>query len=320
MVALLVSTLSVVSSAEAGYWKMQGDPQLDFGPNNQSREWVAQGATIQIRDYSARHVTVTESGMVGGGFNTITWRSEWSPPDQIMPSEVINVSVKATLTSLSYERPQWPWDIEVPMCQFTGLGGPIMVINGEDINATAPGQSRVTTNTSVKASAGNNAAAILKFSIPIRYGYHFQVIIPYVWVEGTTSAPIGGPNTGQSSSSSGGSEQQIFSSANDYAVSGLGMPVPFTLNQATKITYIMTYHWNDGRGAPGGGSVKVLRDNGETYGPWPVSVTNGVYWIASPNVVLPPGRYELRDSEPQTWSKNKESNWQGHMVIKGIPQ
>ena len=133
-------------------------------------------------------MTTSESGVVGGGFNTITWRSEWSPPAQIIPGEVINVTVKATLTNLSYERPQWPKSFEVPFAQFTGLGSPIMVINGEDIKATAPGQARVTTNTTVRASGGNNAGAVLRFSIPTNYGGGVQVTVPYAWVD---SASLG---------------------------------------------------------------------------------------------------------------------------------
>lgn len=188
LIAALAAGLLGVSPVEAGYWQLQGEPSMTFGPDGRSREWVAQGAVIKIIDYSARHVNVSESGVVGGGFNTITWRSEWSPPAQILPGEVINVTVKATLTSLSYERPQWPWTFEVPMAQFTGLGGPIMVINGEDIKATAPGQSRVTTNSTVRSSAGNNAGAVLRFAIPTRYSGGVQVVVPYVWVD---SAPSG---------------------------------------------------------------------------------------------------------------------------------
>ena len=179
---------SRIASTETGYWSRQGDAVITFGPDGRTREWVAQGATIQILDYSAHHVTVTESGSVGGGFNTVTWRSEWSPPDKIIPNEVIGVSVKATVTSLSYERPEWPWTFEVPHAQFQGLGGPIMVIANEDIKATVPGQSRVTSNSSVKASAGNGGAAKLNFAIPCRYSHGVQVAIPYVWVDGVATS------------------------------------------------------------------------------------------------------------------------------------
>lgn len=190
LVVALVAVLVVVSPVEAGYWQLQGDTSMTFGSDGHSREWVAQGAAIKILDYSSRHVNVSESGMVGGGFNIITWRSEWSPPAQIIPGEVINVTVKATLTNLSYERPQYPWTFEVPMAQFTGLGGPIMVINGEDIKATAPGQARVTTNSTVRASAGNNAGAVIRFAIPTRYSGGVQVVVPYVWVDSVPSGRV----------------------------------------------------------------------------------------------------------------------------------
>lgn len=190
LVVALVAVLSVVSPVEAGYWQLQGDTSMTFGPDGRSREWVAQGAAIKVMDYSGRHVTVNESGMVGGGFNTMTWRAEWSPPAQIIPGEVINVTVKATVTSLSYERAQWPRDFEVPFAQFTGLGGPIMVINGEDIKATSPGQARVTTNSTVRASAGNNAGAVLRFAIPTNYSGGVQVTVPYVWVDSSPSGRV----------------------------------------------------------------------------------------------------------------------------------
>lgn len=86
----------------------------------------------------------------------------------------------------------------------------------------------------------------------------------------------------------------------------------FTIDEPQMITYIDTYHWNYGQGAPGGNIA--LRDGyGTIYGPWEAetsqdggNVPNG-YWIVHPNEVIPSGSYTIEDSDPETWSKNSES-------------
>ncbi|MDD1759787.1 MAG: hypothetical protein LUQ44_04205, partial [Methanothrix sp.] len=86
----------------------------------------------------------------------------------------------------------------------------------------------------------------------------------------------------------------------------------FTTAEPQTITYIDTYHWNYGAGAPGG-TIRLRNGHGMLYGPWEAEsaidqgeVPKG-YWIAHPNEVIPAGTYIVEDSDPATWSKNSES-------------
>lgn len=106
-----------------------------------------------------------------------------------------------------------------------------------------------------------------------------------------------------------------------------------------RITKIMTYHWNSGSGAtPGTLSVKNTSTQ-TVHGPWNVvGVRNGVdgtpgstwpttpngppylYWLVQPGVIIPPGTYEVVDSNPATWSYNSEMGNMGCAWVFGIVQ
>lgn len=86
----------------------------------------------------------------------------------------------------------------------------------------------------------------------------------------------------------------------------------FTIDEPQMITYIDTYHWNYGQGAPGG-TISLRAGDGTLHGPWGAetsqdggNVPNG-YWIVHPNEVIPAGSYTIEDSDPDTWSRNSES-------------
>ena len=112
-------------------------------------------------------------------------------------------------------------------------------------------------------------------------------------------------------------ERQIFSTGNDYGVLNGGISPSFTLRRAVIVTYIMTYHWNNGRGTAGG-TITLKNQDGKIFGPWRVKVMNNVYWIVNPQVTLMPGTYTVIDSEPSTWAQNPQSGGRGHTIIKGI--
>ena len=112
-------------------------------------------------------------------------------------------------------------------------------------------------------------------------------------------------------------ERQIFSTGNDYGVFNGGTSPSFTLRRAVIVTYIMTYHWNNGRGTAGG-TITLKNQDGKIFGPWRVKVVNNVYWIVNPQVTLMPGTYTVIDSEPSTWAQNPQSGGRGHTIIKGI--
>ena len=114
-----------------------------------------------------------------------------------------------------------------------------------------------------------------------------------------------------------GPEVEIFRNGNDSGVSNGGTAATFNLSRTTYITSLLSYHYNNGLGAAGG-TVQIMKDDGVVFGPWKVEVINKVYWVAKPNVRLPPGRYRVIDSDPASWSQNSGSNGQGHIIIKGI--
>ena len=97
----------------------------------------------------------------------------------------------------------------------------------------------------------------------------------------------------------------------------------FTLSSTTRITQLVTYHWNFGRGARPG-SISLRSVNGNVFGPFRATGTAGqggaanVNWIANINVVIPAGEYSVFDSDPSTWSNNARSRFQGFAIVRGM--
>ena len=111
-------------------------------------------------------------------------------------------------------------------------------------------------------------------------------------------------------------EQVLFNNGNDKQVFNGGKSQQFYLGKPTIVSYIMTYHWNEGRGAPSG-TISLRSDTGLTFGPWQATLTNGGYWIVRPNTLVRPGMYEIIDSDPSTWSQETGA---GIATIKGFKQ
>lgn len=109
----------------------------------------------------------------------------------------------------------------------------------------------------------------------------------------------------------------LFKTGNDYAVFNGGTPPSFVAKTPVTITQIMTYHWNGGRGS-NGGTIALRNTDGKVFGPWAVTVRNGVYWEVNRNITLPPGTYTVIDSDPATWAQNSASGGKGMVEIKGI--
>jgi hypothetical protein len=98
----------------------------------------------------------------------------------------------------------------------------------------------------------------------------------------------------------------------------------FEITQPHYISYIDTYHWNNGQGTSSGGSISLQKEDGEIFGPWTVTAESGsgvanVWWISHPDEVIPAGTYTIIDSEPDTWSKNSESDDRGFSRVEGHP-
>lgn len=99
-------------------------------------------------------------------------------------------------------------------------------------------------------------------------------------------------------------------------------PTVFTTTKPYKILRIMNYHWNYGKGAPGG-KIGLVRSDGLKFGPWSVTTQPGqggvpnAYWWATPNAVIPPGAYRVTDSSPGTWAQNEETGGRGISHVFG---
>jgi len=116
--------------------------------------------------------------------------------------------------------------------------------------------------------------------------------------------------------------ERVFDSSNAYAVqSGPTTPTVFSVGRSRKIVYLVTYHWNRGRGAEPG-TIALQDSKGRRHGPWRAKGVRGrrgnpnVYWVVYPNVVLPRGSYAVLDSSPETWSHNRLSNGQGMTIVE----
>ncbi len=103
---------------------------------------------------------------------------------------------------------------------------------------------------------------------------------------------------------------------------GPTQPTTFTLDAPTCITKIRTYHWNGGRGSAVG-TISLQDQAGTVLGPWDVSGEPGsggapnAYWDAKPDLELPAGTYTVLDSDPATWSQNRDTGGRGITWVYG---
>lgn len=85
------------------------------------------------------------------------------------------------------------------------------------------------------------------------------------------------------------------------------------------VDQIITYHWNNGSGAPPG-TLSLRAMNGHIYGPF--QAHSGwfgapVDWVADVNLTLPAGIYRILDSDPNTWSQNFITRGWGFAIVRG---
>jgi hypothetical protein len=97
----------------------------------------------------------------------------------------------------------------------------------------------------------------------------------------------------------------------------------FSIDRPHHITMIQNYHWNNGRGATPG-TISLRNEEGEVFGPWWTTGRYGqggvpdAYWECYPEVIIPPGRYTVIDSDPGTWAQNAGSQGTGMARIEGF--
>ncbi len=116
---------------------------------------------------------------------------------------------------------------------------------------------------------------------------------------------------------------KFFNNGNIYAVKNRPTrTTAFTLAEPTRVTRIMTYHWNNGQGAPAG-RIALRNSSGETFGPWQAIGEPGqggvpsAYWVVEPDVRLAAGTYTIVDSNPSTWAQNAATGGAGMATAEG---
>src|SRR5262249_4927111 len=114
----------------------------------------------------------------------------------------------------------------------------------------------------------------------------------------------------------------LFNNFNSAAVStGPNLPPLFGLGAPARITELVTYHWNNGRGAIPS-AIYLRSSTGQTW-QFPARGDSGqngapsVNWVAAANVVVPPGYYTVMDSDPNTRSYNAQSGFRHFAIVRG---
>jgi hypothetical protein len=98
---------------------------------------------------------------------------------------------------------------------------------------------------------------------------------------------------------------------------------PCNLRAPAHITQLITYHWNNGRGARPGTILFFNPGTGVQYGPYPATGSSGqggapnVNWTANVNINVPAGQYQVIDSDFATWSWNSGSGSAGFAKVYG---
>jgi hypothetical protein len=123
-----------------------------------------------------------------------------------------------------------------------------------------------------------------------------------------------------------GPQKDLFDNTNTAIVSNGGYAPAFETNGSWCVTYIQTYHYNGGKGSPPG-KIGLQRVRGSATGlPGEVgpfqSQASGQDWFVdvplAPQQVIE-GRYVCFDSNPATWSANRESGGQGFCIVRVVP-
>ncbi len=141
-----------------------------------------------------------------------------------------------------------------------------------------------------------------------------------------TNAPTRTPTATPRAATAPAAEEEFFKVlSTGVAHNGATKPTTFSINESWLVTYILTYHWNDARGATPG-TIGLRASNGTTYGPWQATGQPGqggvanAAWVVRPNIVIPPDTYTVLDSDPSTWAQNEETGGAGMSWGSGIRQ
>jgi hypothetical protein len=141
---------------------------------------------------------------------------------------------------------------------------------------------------------------------------------------GKTDDTAGNTDEGASAVKPESESNVIFDNWNTGGVSNNPSCNPsFTITEPQRITYIDSYHWNDGSGTVEPGTISLAKDDATEFGPWQAEGQpgmNGVpnaFWITHPDEVIPAGTYEILDSDQETRSQNSASGGCGFSKVEG---
>ena len=131
-----------------------------------------------------------------------------------------------------------------------------------------------------------------------------------------------------------GRERVLFDNTNAALVGNGGRRPTFnTGGKAYCLTYVQTYHWNNGDGAAAAGFVGLIGTRTALGGPGPIGfwkttasigqggIPNAIWRASLPKEtpVVIRGTYSCSDSLPGTWSQNQASAGLGFCVVAGTP-
>ena len=98
---------------------------------------------------------------------------------------------------------------------------------------------------------------------------------------------------------------------------------PCRLTAPAHVTELVTYHWNNGRGAKPGTITLFNTVTRAKFGPFNAVGSPGqggapdVNWTANVNIAVPAGNYQVMDSNFATWSWNSASKNFGFATVSG---
>ena len=120
-----------------------------------------------------------------------------------------------------------------------------------------------------------------------------------------------------------GTSAPVLAEVSSIAAVSNGPTAPTVVDlPAARITAIMTYHWNDARGAKPG-TIGLQGEDGTTYGPFPATGSDGqggvpnAVWTAVTDFTVPAGAYTVIDSSPGTWAWAPDTGGRGMTAVWG---
>jgi len=348
--AFLLVVSVCVPPVGAGYWQRVDNGAVLLRPTDWSRQSDG-GIRFTVKDASVNSFSSFYGfGVFGPGGNTTTTVIKWGSPPQVMvPGVVVPVSgrVDSVMQGGLAPKPYLNVVFDVPGMQwFCGSGSNSSLlridVNGSKTNATVMAPSGQSGDRWVYYHAGFGEGTMMSAAFKYRWveaapptdpklraGGPLPTAPPSTRGQGATVPPATQPTPPPISTTEAdklmaaemGTRQametdRIFFNGNDGGVGNGGKSPTFTLTRATRIHFLWTYHWNDGKGAVPG-TIGFRRTDGTTFGPWAAAAVRKVYWVANPDVVLPAGRYKVIDSDPATWAHNPGSGGLGHTMVKG---